>query len=129
VINGFITGFSLRVERCEGKCYPSAVGEVYCYHRNPPQKSRQRVDFGAYIADFGDIVIPCRNMSLRYFRAVYGHEQAVALYRRDVEALSEIEREAWLAPLRQASALMCWCPLDEPCHADVLIEYLDKPAE
>ena len=42
--------------------------------------------------------------------------------------MSEAEREAWLAPLRQATALMCWCKPDELCHADVLIEYLDHPA-
>jgi hypothetical protein len=63
-----------------------------------------------------------------YPASVYGKEQAVALYRRDVEALSALDREAWLAPLRQATALMCWCPLDKPCHADVLIEYLNRPA-
>lgn len=27
-----------------------------------------------------------------------------------------------LGPLRHATALACWCPLDQPCHADVLIE-------
>jgi hypothetical protein len=23
--------------------------------------------------------------------------------------------------------LMCWCPLDQPCHADVLLELANKP--
>ena len=32
--------------------------------------------------------------------------------------------DEWLAPLRTATALACWCPLDEPCHADVLIGLL-----
>lgn len=35
---------------------------------------------------------------------------------------------SWLAPLRDATALACWCPLDQPCHADVLIELLDEAA-
>lgn len=26
--------------------------------------------------------------------------------------------------LSDATALVCWCPLDQPCHADVLIELL-----
>jgi hypothetical protein len=52
--------------------------------------------------------------------------EIVALYRRDVEALSDAEREAWVAPLRKFTALMCWCNLDEVCHADVLIEYLER---
>lgn len=25
--------------------------------------------------------------------------------------------------------LMCWCPLDQPCHADVLLELANPPAE
>lgn len=36
--------------------------------------------------------------------------------------------EAWLAPLRDASALVCWCPVDKPCHADLLIEILGMTA-
>ena len=27
----------------------------------------------------------------------------------------------WIAQLRGKN-LMCWCPLDQPCHADVLLE-------
>lgn len=26
--------------------------------------------------------------------------------------------------LRNATALACWCPLDQPCHADILLELL-----
>ena len=29
--------------------------------------------------------------------------------------------ERWLAPL-VGRDLACWCPLDQPCHADVLLE-------
>ena len=29
--------------------------------------------------------------------------------------------EDWLAPLRGRD-LVCWCQLDQPCHADVLLE-------
>lgn len=29
------------------------------------------------------------------------------------------------AGLRDATALACWCPLEQPCHADVLIELLE----
>jgi hypothetical protein len=58
---------------------------------------------------------------------IFGSARAVLLYRQKVARMPEAEREAWLAPLRQASVLMCWCPLDQPCHADVLLEYLDRP--
>lgn len=29
--------------------------------------------------------------------------------------------ERWAEPLR-GHDLVCWCPLDQPCHADVLLE-------
>lgn len=35
------------------------------------------------------------------------------------------EYAAWLAPLR-GKDLVCWCPLDRPCHADVLLEEANR---
>lgn len=32
----------------------------------------------------------------------------------------------WLAPL-VGKDLACWCPLDLPCHADVLLELANQP--
>lgn len=53
--------------------------------------------------------------------------QAVALYDADLKsALSDHERAAH-RELRKALRalaghdLACWCPLDQPCHADVLL--------
>jgi hypothetical protein len=41
-------------------------------------------------------------------------------------AREEIERNPdWLAPLR-GHDLACWCPLDQPCHADVLLELANR---
>jgi hypothetical protein len=31
------------------------------------------------------------------------------------------DKSLWLADLRGKN-LACWCPLDQPCHADVLLE-------
>lgn len=31
----------------------------------------------------------------------------------------------WMAALR-GHDLMCWCPLDQPCHADVLLELANR---
>lgn len=31
----------------------------------------------------------------------------------------------WLDPLR-GNDLACWCPLDEPCHADILLKMANK---
>ena len=34
---------------------------------------------------------------------------------------------SWLEPLR-GKHLACWCPLDRPCHADVLLELANAPS-
>lgn len=34
--------------------------------------------------------------------------------------------ERWISPLR-GKDLACWCPLDQPCHADVLLELANAP--
>lgn len=34
--------------------------------------------------------------------------------------------DADIAALRGKN-LMCWCPLDQPCHADVLLDLANKP--
>jgi hypothetical protein len=43
--------------------------------------------------------------------------------------LSDLGAPPDIAPLRYASGLACWCPLDAPCHADVLIELLSQEAD
>jgi hypothetical protein len=53
---------------------------------------------------------------------------AVALYRFDLMDHQEYDAEAfarWLAPL-SGRDLACWCPLDQPCHADVLLELANR---
>ena len=52
-------------------------------------------------------------------------EQAVASFRK--YALRRMRGEPeWLAALREKD-LMCYCPLDAPCHADVLLELANPP--
>lgn len=56
----------------------------------------------------------------RYFK--WDHETVVKLHRLWITApWNEDALEAFLAPLRGRD-LACWCPLDQPCHADVLLE-------
>ena len=44
----------------------------------------------------------------------------MSLYREDL--IRRLQRNPdFLAPLR-GKDLVCWCPLDQPCHADVLLE-------
>lgn len=47
-------------------------------------------------------------------------DECVALYREDIERLVQAAPDA-LKSLRGKN-LACWCPLDQPCHADVLLE-------
>ncbi len=58
-----------------------------------------------------------------------GAREAVRLFRSLMTVRQRDEPEqlsAWLAPLR-GHDLACWCRLDEPCHADVLIEIANRP--
>lgn len=47
-------------------------------------------------------------------------EQAVAFYRKNIV---EKHNQSYLIKLTlKGYDLACWCPLDQPCHADVLLE-------
>ena len=48
-------------------------------------------------------------------------QEAVELFRWWLSVHLPDRLEAKLAPLR-GKDLACWCPLDQPCHADVLLE-------
>ena len=47
-------------------------------------------------------------------------EEALRSYRLHVQQRLQCN-STWLDPLRGRD-LVCWCGLDEPCHADVLLE-------
>lgn len=73
---------------------------------------------------------PFRPTDLDLHDRPFGVRRAVELDRlatlRFVEEGEPEDVEAWLAPLRNATSLACWCPLDQPCHADTLIEVLSR---
>jgi hypothetical protein len=57
-------------------------------------------------------------------------EHAVALFRTMAEHFRAVDPagfEEWIAPLR-GHDLACSCPLDQPCHADVLLELANEGA-
>lgn len=66
---------------------------------------------------------------------VHDRAEAIAHYRADIETAAALvdllapsagdPAAAWLAPLADAAGLAC-CRLDLDCHADVLIELLDR---
>lgn len=60
---------------------------------------------------------------------VRDREHAVGLYRDAVEGLIWVSEPSYpFIPRRheierlRGRNLMCWCPIDQPCHADVLLE-------
>lgn len=67
----------------------------------------------------GDRVPIGRSAEPTRFETVVDAADAVRRYRR---WLRHIERSEDLVPLLRGRDLACWCPLDQPCHADVLLE-------
>lgn len=51
--------------------------------------------------------------------------EAVAFFQYYADTWMTITRGRWIEPLRGKN-LACWCPLDQPCHADVLLELANK---
>jgi hypothetical protein len=56
--------------------------------------------------------------------SVYGLEESLRLFRKYLEARLRVEPD-FLEPLR-GKDLACWCPLDRPCHADILLELANR---
>ena len=57
------------------------------------------------------------------------HELAVRLFREWLTAPEQAELlEAFRHELRGFN-LACWCPLDLPCHADVLLDLVNRPRD
>jgi hypothetical protein len=58
------------------------------------------------------------------FVTIRDGETLVKLFQNYAEPLA-VAKPGWLAPLR-GKDLVCWCPLDQPCHADVLLELANQ---
>lgn len=67
--------------------------------------------------------------SNRLGRHVETLEEAVQLYRDVVWAAPNAPHmTAWVRERLRGKNLACWCRLDQPCHADVLLELANAPA-
>jgi hypothetical protein len=49
-------------------------------------------------------------------------EESIASFEKYLREMPTEKRTALLAPLRGKN-LVCWCPLNVPCHADVLLKW------
>lgn len=61
-----------------------------------------------------------RHGRLRPHPIVITAAEATFYFRRDAQ-VAAADDPTWLAELR-GHDLVCWCPLHQPCHADVLLE-------
>ena len=96
---------------------PFLVSTVYAALRRPD------------VYDFSGVAcagLPCMPLEL-FFHDHYRQAVRTLAWKSAVDlfALYAAERlrvePTWLDPLKGRS-LACWCPLDRPCHADVLLE-------
>jgi len=56
------------------------------------------------------------------YNVIINSEHAVELFKCYCDAKEEVGTlNEWLSPLKGKN-LACYCPLDKPCHADVLLE-------
>lgn len=56
-------------------------------------------------------------------------EQAIAFFRLDIEQYDAVfhgEKSAWIRGKLKGKNLACWCPLDKPCHADILLKIANE---
>lgn len=58
-------------------------------------------------------------------RAVATTAEAADLYRRLM--WNEAHHIAWVQENLRGKDLICWCPLDRPCHGDFLLELANRP--
>lgn len=58
---------------------------------------------------------------------LYAMLQSINCYMDYIDAMTTSERSDFLSGL-QGKNLACWCPLDQPCHADVLLELANSEA-
>lgn len=60
----------------------------------------------------------------------YGRLQAVSMFASQVMGYEDLEPDEYFISevKRQLKGkdLACWCPLDEPCHADVLLKIANE---
>jgi hypothetical protein len=106
----------------EGAIYvgrPTVFGDPFIVERYPGYATWHLFD-----SDVGPIVANFHFKDSALAAAVVVHRDWLRACSRDVRIVNR-----WLhetvherLPLLRGHDLACWCPLDAPCHADVLLE-------
>ena len=76
----------------------------------------------AAIADTGDLIEYESGIAMSTGEAAQGIAAQMAWISREEIKIAPPPAIADLAAVLKGSDLVCWCPLDQPCHADVLLE-------
>lgn len=61
----------------------------------------------------------------------WNREDAVDRYRYEILHMNGGVvgfNQCWAESHLRGKDLVCWCPLDQPCHADVLLELANRPS-
>jgi hypothetical protein len=54
-------------------------------------------------------------------------EESIARFRAWISAAERVDVRAAVRTELRGRNLACWCPLDQPCHADVLLDIAARP--
>lgn len=106
-----------RIQRKRTKDWRMPDGVVYVGRDNSPAYGRWGNPFliGDAAASFPSLTIDqCRGYTVNQFRDLFA--SAVLRERYGYPSVEEIRAEL------AGKDLACWCGLDVPCHADVLLE-------
>lgn len=111
----------VRVQRRRTRGWRAPAGAVYVGRPTRwqnPLRIRRRGRAWIVSTRDGGIVAEARSR-------LEAHATAVALYRHLLE--KHPRREEDVRAALAGRDLMCWCPPDLPCHADVLLEIANQP--
>lgn len=114
-----------RVQRSRKRGAKQPPGTLYCgrpsVFANPFRPYMRCTVFG------GDIGVIPDGMTISV--EVGTREHAIDWYRIWLETLIQLHNLSGVDLLARAKAakyLSCWCPLDQPCHVDVIIERIRR---
>lgn len=112
-----------RIQRRRTKGWRAPMGAIYVGRGSKwgnPFRANEEV-----IIVTSDIKMRHRQMTA--FEAVQLYRLALSV--RYYDDTPNVRNLPWNSDIRRELAghdLMCWCPLDQPCHADVLLELANE---
>lgn len=116
-----------RIQRKRTKGWRMPEGAVYVGRPSTWGNPWTADDFAEVIYEMANAVVPPRDVTRAWAKRAAA-DVAVAAFQDAVLDDRAWQEPEWYPPveeIRTALAgkdLACWCPLHEPCHADVLLE-------